>query len=138
MKHSIESTWKEGMKFESVVNGHHIMIDSAEQFGGENAGPRPKPLMLAALAGCTGMDVVSLLKKMRQDIEYFNVVVEGETENEHPNAFLKMHTIYEFRGKNLEMDKIEKAIDLSIDRYCGVSAVYRKAGIELTHEIRMV
>lgn len=126
------------MKFDSVVNGHHIMIDSAEKFGGEDAGPRPKPLMLAALAGCTGMDVVSLLRKMRQEIEYFNVVVEGDTEDEHPNAFIRMHTIYEFRGKDLDTEKIEKAIDLSIKRYCGVSAVYRKAGIEMTHEIRML
>ena len=138
MKHSIESTWKEGMKFDSVVNGHHIMIDSAGIFGGEDAGPRPKPLMLAALAGCTGMDVVSLLKKMRQEIEYFNVVVEGDTEDEHPNAFVRMHTIYEFRGRDLDMEKIDKAVNLSIERYCGVSAVYRKAGIEMTYEIRMV
>jgi putative redox protein len=120
------------------VNGHHFMIDSTEKFGGEDAGPRPKPLMLAALAGCTGMDVVSLLKKMRQEIEYFNVVVEGDTEDEYPNAFIKMHIVYEFRGKDLDIANIEKAIDLSIERYCGVSAVYRKAGIEMTHEIRML
>jgi len=138
MKHSIESTWKEGMKFDTEVNGHHFMMDSAEKFGGEDAGPRPKPLMLAALAGCTGMDVVSILKKMRQEFEYFNVVVEGDTEDEHPNAFVRMHTIYEFRGRDLDMEKIEKAINLSIDRYCGVSAVYRKAGMEMTYEIRMV
>jgi putative redox protein len=138
MKHSIESTWKEGMKFDTEVNGHHFMIDSAEKFGGEDAGPRPKPLMLAALAGCTGMDVVSILKKMRQEFEYFNVVVEGDTEDEHPNAFVRMHTIYEFRGRDLDMDMIDKAINLSIERYCGVSAVYRKAGIEMTYEIRMV
>lgn len=138
MKHSIESTWKEGMKFDTEVNGHHFMMDSAEKFGGEDAGPRPKPLMLAALAGCTGMDVVSILKKMRQEFEYFNVVVEGDTEDEHPNAFVRMHTIYEFRGRDLDMEKIEKAINLSIHRYCGVSAVYRKAGMEMTYEIRMV
>ena len=94
--------------------------------------------MLAALAGCTGMDVVSILKKMRQEFEYFNVVVEGDTEDEHPNAFVRMHTIYEFRGRDLDMDMIDKAINLSIERYCGVSAVYRKAGIEMTYEIRMV
>ena len=105
---------------------------------GDNSGPRPKPLMLAALAGCTGMDVISILKKMKQDVEYFNVTVEGDTEDEHPNAFIKMHIIYEFKGTNLETEKIEKAIGLSMERYCGVSAVYRKAGIEMTHEVRIV
>lgn len=125
------------MKFDTEVNGHHFFMDQGGEKG-ENSGPRPKPLQLAALAGCTGMDVVSILTKMRQEIEYFNVVVEGDTEAEHPNAFIKMHIIYEFRGKDLEMDKIEKAISLSMERYCGVSAVYRKAGIEMTHEVRMV
>lgn len=84
------------------------------------------------------MDVISILKKMRQEVEYFNVVVEGDTEEEHPNAYIKMHIIYEFRGKELEMEKIEKAISLSMERYCGVSAVYRKAGIEMTHEVKIV
>ncbi len=125
------------MKFDTEVNGHHFFMDQGGEKG-ENSGPRPKPLQLAALAGCTGMDVVSILKKMRQEIECFNVVVEGDTEEEHPNAFIKMHIIYEFKGKDLEMDKIEKAISLSMERYCGVSAVYRKAGIEMTHEVRMV
>lgn len=126
------------MKFDTEVNGHHFMMDLPEGGGGENAGPRPKPLMLAALAGCTGFDVISLLRKMRQDVTYFNVRVEGDTEDEHPNPFVKMHIIYEFRGNNLEMDKIEKSINLSMDRYCGVSAVYRKAQVELTHEIRIL
>ena len=125
------------MKFDTEVNGHHFFMDQGGE-NGENSGPRPKPLMLAALAGCTGMDVISILRKMKQEVEYFNVVVEGDTEEEHPNAFIKMHIIYEFRGKVLEIDKIEKAISLSMERYCGVSAVYRKAGIEMTHEVRIV
>lgn len=125
------------MRFDTEVNGHHFFIDQAGEYG-DDSGPRPKPLMLAALAGCTGMDVISILKKMRQDVEHFNVVVEGDTEDEHPNAYVKMHIIYEFSGKDLEMEKIEKAISLSMERYCGVSAVYRKAGIEMTHEVKMV
>lgn len=125
------------MKFDTEVNGHHFYMDQAGEHGG-NSGPRPKPLMLAALAGCTGMDVISLLKKMRQEVEYFNIKVEGDTEDEHPNAFVRMHVIYEFRGRDLDIEKIEKSISLSMERYCGVSAVYRKAGIEMTHEVRMV
>ena len=137
MKHRIESAWKGKMKFDTEVNGHHFFIDQAGE-NGDNSGPRPKPLMLAALAGCTGMDVISILKKMRQEVEYFNVVVEGDTEDEHPNAYVRMHIIYEFSGRDLEMEKIEKAISLSMERYCGVSAVYRKAGIEMTHEVKIV
>ena len=84
------------MAFEADVNGHKIMLDSSEAGGGENRGPRPKPLMLAALAGCTGMDVVSLLKKMRVEVEVFNVVVEGDLSVEHPKQYTQMHIIYEF------------------------------------------
>jgi len=138
MRSRVETTWKGNMKFDTEVSGHHFMIDADESVGGENSGPRPKPLMLAALAGCTGMDVVSLLKKMRQEIEYFNVVVEGDTTDEHPKTYYKIKVIYEFRGKDLDMDKLEKAVSLSEERYCGVSAVYRKAGIALTHEIKLV
>ena len=137
MKHKIQATWKERMKFDTEVNGHHFYMDQAGE-NGDNAGPRPKPLMLAALAGCTGMDVISIMKKMRQEIEYFNVIVEGFTEEEHPNAYVKMHIIYEFRGRDLDMEKIEKAISLSMERYCGVSAVYRKANVEMTHEVRIL
>jgi putative redox protein len=137
MKHKIESTWQGKMKFDTVVNGHHFFIDQAGE-NGDDAGPRPKPLMLAALAGCTGMDVISLMKKMRQEVAFFNLVVEGDTEDEHPNAYVRMHIIYEFRGKDLDPEKIEKAISLSMERYCGVSAVYRKAKVELTHEFRIL
>jgi len=137
MKHRIESAWQGKMKFDTEVNGHHFFMDQTGE-NGDNSGPRPKPLMLAALAGCTGMDVISILKKMKQDVEHFNVVVEGDTEDEYPNAYIRMHIIYEFRGRDLEMEKIEKAISLSMERYCGVSAVYRKAGIEMTHEVRIV
>ncbi len=138
MKHKIESTWQGRNKFDAVVNGHHLTMDLSVEGGGEDAGPRPKPLMLVAMAGCTGLDVVSLMKKMRQEVEYFNLIVEGDTEEEHPNAFVKMHIIYEFRGKDLDPEKIEKAISLSMDRYCGVSAVYKKADIQITHEVRIL
>ena len=111
------------MAFEADVYGHKIMLDASEAGGGENRGPRPKPLLLAALAGCTGMDVVSILKKMRVEVEAFNVVVEGDLTEEHPKQYAKMHIIYEFKGKDLPMDKLEKAINLSEERYCGVSAM---------------
>jgi putative redox protein len=132
----IKVNWLENMAFEAEVNGHKILLDAAEAVGGENRGPRPKPLMLVALAGCTGMDVVSILKKMRVEVEGFNVVVEGDLTEEHPKQFTQMRVIYEFKGKDLPMDKLEKAINLSEERYCGVSAMYKKA-IGITTEIKI-
>ncbi len=136
-KERINVEWIENMAFKADVNGHEIIIDATEKVGGENRGPRPKPLMMASLAGCTGMDVVSILKKMRVQLDYFNVVVEAELTEEHPKHFIKMHVIYEFKGKDLPMAKLEKAIDLSEERYCGVSATYKQT-MELTSEIKIL
>ncbi|MCF6356777.1 MAG: OsmC family protein [Draconibacterium sp.] len=136
-KEVINVEWLENMAFKTVVNGHEFVIDATEKVGGEDRGPRPKPLMMASLAGCTGMDVVSILKKMRVELDYFNVVVEAELTEEHPKHFIKMHVIYEFKGKDLPMAKLEKAIDLSEERYCGVSATYKQT-MEMSSEIRIL
>ena len=133
MKQDISISWKDGMAFEAEVNGHKMMLDAGEQFGGRNLGPRPKPLMLVALAGCTAMDVVSILTKMRVEISNFDVRVEAEQSEEQPIHYTSMHIIYEFWGEHLPAEKLEKAINLSHERYCGVSAVYRKA-MPVTHE----
>ena len=119
-------SWKGKMAFEAEIEGKKFMIDADERVGGENQGPTPKPLMLTSLAGCTGMDVVSILKKMRVELDNFQVNVEGELTEEHPKHFVKMMVTYEFWGKNLPYDKIKKAVDLSEERYCGVSVVYKK------------
>ena len=135
-KESVSTKWIGNMAFETEVSGHKLIIDAGPASGGEDRGPRPKPLMLSALGGCTGMDVISILKKMRVYIDDLNVIVEGDLTEEHPKHFFRMHIIFEFTGKNLPIDKLQKAIDLSSERYCGVSAVYRKT-MELTSEIRI-
>ena len=137
MKESVTTKWLESMAFETEINGHKIVIDAVPEVGGENRGPRPKPFMLAALGGCTAMDVISILKKMRVEIKNFSVTVEGDLTEEFPKQFYKMHVIYEFTGEDLPLDKLQKAVTLSEERYCGVSAVYRKA-IELTSEIKII
>jgi putative redox protein len=137
MKETVTTSWLNNMSFETEINGHKITIDAAPEVGGENKGPRPKPFMLAALGGCTGMDVISILKKMHVDVEKFNVIVEGDLTDEFPKHFFRMHVIYEFKGKDLPIDKLEKAVNLSEEKYCGVSAVYKKV-IELTSEIRII
>jgi len=134
MKHTVDTSWQGNMKFDAVVSGHHIIMDALPVVGGSDEGARPKELMLASLAGCTGMDVISILKKMRVEPTYFNVRVEAEMTEEHPKHYIAMHIIYEFKGENLEMEKLQKAVKLSQDQYCGVSTAYRKA-MELTYEI---
>jgi putative redox protein len=136
MKDGIKVSWLEDLAFETELNGHKIILDAEENVGGKDRGPRPKPLMMVSLAGCTGMDVISILKKMRVDVKKFDVSVEAEVTEEHPKHYTKMHLVYEFWGKDLPMDKLEKAVVLSQDRYCGVSYSYRKV-MELTYEIRV-
>ena len=137
MKAKIDCTWKENMAFEAEVNGFKIPLDAEPAVGGLNSGPRPKPLTLVSLAGCTGMDVISILKKMRIEPEYFNVAVEGDMTEEHPKYYHKIHVIYELKGKDIELEKVEKAVNLSRDRYCGVFALLVK-GAEITYEIRIL
>lgn len=137
MKTKIDCTWKENMAFEAEVNGFKIMLDAEPTVGGENKGPRPKPLTLVSLAGCTAMDVISILKKMKIEPDYFNVSAEGDLTEEHPKYYHKIHLIYEIKGKDVDPEKVEKAVSLSQDRYCGVNALLR-SGAEITHEIRVL
>ena len=137
MKHTVKTSWLGNMKFDAVVSGHHLTMDASPEVGGTNEGPRPKELMLASLAGCTGMDVVSILKKMRVELEQFDIEVDAQLTEEHPKHYTAMHITYSFRGQDLDMEKLKKAIELSQERYCGVSAAYRK-GMEITYEIRIL
>jgi len=135
MKHLVNTSWMGNMKFEAQLDGHTVVVDASPESGGENAGPRPKQLMLVALAGCSGMDVVSILKKMRVDFESFNVIIDADLTEEHPKHYTKMHLIYKFKGRNLEFEKLKKAVELSLNSYCGVAAVYKKA-LDVTYEIQ--
>lgn len=134
MKNKVDVTWTQGMSFDATVNDHKITLDAVEAVGGENRGPRPKPLMLVSLGGCTGMDVVSMLKKMRVEYQGLNIEVEGDLTEEHPKVYSSITIKYIFTGKDLPMDKIEKAVSLSMERYCGVTAMLSKAAT-IHHEI---
>lgn len=137
MKTEVNLSWAGDMAFETELNGHKITIDASPEVGGHDKGPRPKPFVLLALAGCTGMDVVLILKKMRVKYDSLNIKVEGDLTEEDPKTFEAMKVIYEFTGTNLPMDKIEKAVSLSEEKYCGVSAMYKKA-IPLSTEIKIL
>ncbi len=126
MKNKVTTTWKSEMQFESTNEGGNLMIDADEKFGGKGKGYRPKSLMLSALAGCTGLDVVSLLRKMRVEVAKFEIDVEANLTDEHPKFYDKVTVIYKFYGQNLKKDKIEKAVHLSKDSFCGVMEMFRK------------
>lgn len=134
MKETITTRWLSDLAFEADVDGHKLYMDSSMEHGGKNTGPRPKPLMMVALAGCTGMDVVSILKKMKMDFEDFSVEVEGDVTEDHPKRFERMKIIFRIKGKNIKREKVEKAVTLSYTRYCGISANYMKA-FPITYEI---
>jgi len=137
MKHESKLSWIGDMAFEAENDGHKLILDTAEEAGGHNKGMRPKKLMLTALAGCTAMDVISILKKMKIVPVEFNVRVDGNLTEEHPKQYDSMHIIYEFKGENLPKDKLLKAIEMSQEKYCGVAALYKKA-INITFEIRIL
>ena len=133
-KHSINTIWKENNTFETDLDGHNITIDLSKEAGGNDSGPRPKKLLLLAATGCTSMDVVEILKKMRITLTKFNVRIDADLSETHPITYTEMKVIYEFEGKNLPKDKVERACKLSFDKYCGVMAMYRKA-IPVTYEV---
>jgi len=133
----VTTSWMEDLAFDSEVNGHHIVLDADDSVGGKDRGPRPKNLVLASLTGCTGMDVISILNKMRVKVDSFRVIADGEAATEHPKVFTKIHLIYEFKGKDLPMDKLTKAVELSQNRYCPVSAMLKNV-LDLSYEIKVI
>jgi len=131
-RHKVENTWIDNMHIRSKVPGGRIDFDSSENFGGQDKGVRAKPAMLASLASCTAIDVISLFKKMRAIPEDFKVNVEGELTDEHPKIYHKVKIEYFFIGKDLKRDKLEKCVKLSVERYCGVIEMFRSfADIEV-------
>ncbi|MDN3019555.1 OsmC family protein [Paenibacillus sp. BSR1-1] len=113
--------WKEKMAFSGVTpSGHEITMDAAPEVGGENSGARPTELLLQAVAGCTGIDIISILHKMRLEPSSFQMEVKGERAEEHPKRFTGINIHYALEGQ-LPEDKVVRAIQLSKDKYCSVS-----------------
>lgn len=134
MTNKIEVSWKGKMQFESVAPEGSVLIDAAPENGGEGKGLRPKAMMLTALAGCTAMDIASLLKKMRAEVADFKIEVEANLTDENPKIYDKVKVIYRFFGSDFKKDKIEKAVAMSAEQYCGVMEMFRKFS-EVTIEI---
>ncbi len=132
----VTGRWLKNMTFETTIGEHSIIIDADPAVGGENKGPRPKPLLLASLAGCTGMDVVSLLGKMRVEFKDLEIRVHADMTQEHPKIYHKIHITYLLKGRDIDKAKVEKAVILSQEKYCGVSAMLGKAAT-ITYEIKI-
>ena len=134
MNQEISFEYNGGMSLKGEVNGHEMIIDADAGFGGNDLGPRPKPLVLVALIGCTAMDVISLLKKMRVNFTDLKVSADGELTEEHPKYYHKIKLTYDIWGKDLDRAKVEKSVNYSQERYCGVTAMLEKTS-EIIHEI---
>ncbi len=136
--HTSNTRYIDGMTFEIEIDGFQLNVDTTPEHGGDSRAPSPKKLMLGALAGCTGMDVVSLLGKMRVDFSHFSMEVEADLGEEHPKKYEAFRLIYRIKASEEDREKIEKAIALSQERYCGVAAMYRAfAPIEWKLEIQL-
>ena len=131
---TINAVFKSGMNFTVDVNGHAIEIDTDEAGGGENKGTRPKVLMLVSLAGCTGLDVVGMLKKMRVQFSDFSIKVEGHLTDTVPSTYDKMVVKYSIRVSKEDESKVLKAVTLSEEKYCGVTQMF-KTFAEVSHDI---
>jgi len=134
---SITAVHQGGMNFDTEVSGHHILIDTDVPDGGSNLGTRPKVLMLISLAGCTGLDVVSILNKQRVSFSGFSVQVDAHLTEKEPRIYDEVTVVYRIRVAEKDRKKMERAVQLSQDTYCGVSAMFR-AFATLHHRIEFL
>ncbi|RLD15470.1 MAG: osmotically inducible protein OsmC [Caldiserica bacterium] len=133
MQH-FELTWNGGMEFVGTTpSGHKVLVDSTPDKGGGDKGPRPMELLIVGLAGCTAMDVIFILRRMREKVQEFKVEIDTEREESHPKVYKSIHIKYLFKGENLSEKNIKRAIDLSQDVYCSASATFKRSGATVTY-----
>ncbi|MHB8232843.1 MAG: OsmC family protein [bacterium] len=117
-------------------NGYSVLLDTSKEAGGGDEGIKPTDLILVSIAGCSSMDIVSILKKKRQNIINYRVNVTGERAETHPRVFTKISIIYEIKGENIDEQAVKRAIELSKDKYCSVWAMLKNAvDIEWSYKI---
>jgi putative redox protein len=127
MSHEIEVHWMGKMQFNALVNGHTIVMDGPEKVGGEDNGPIPKPFVLTALAGCTGMDIAAILRKANKNPDNFDMKVTGEISMTAPIEYISIHIVYDFKGAPENQEATLKVVTDSQEKYCGVSSMLKKA-----------
>ena len=135
---NISVNWVDGMLMVGKSHsGHSITMDGPPEIGGENLGVRPMEMLLLGVAGCTMIDVVSTLKKMRQNLTQCETKVNAERANDHPKVFTDIHIQFVIKGKDLDQNKVEKAISLSAEKYCSASIMLGKTA-SITHDFEIV
>ena len=118
-------------------SNHWVVLDSVKQFGGSEAASKPMEMVLMALGGCTALDIESLINKMRTPTDEFQVEITAERQDEHPKVFTKIHLTFIFKGANLNKANIEKAVKLSQEKYCSVSAMLSKS-VDISYDIKYI
>lgn len=135
---TVRAKLETNMRFDvETGSGHHILLDAAEHNGGQNVGPQPMEMLLVSLASCAAMDIISILRKKRQDIPAYEVRVWGGRTEEYPRVFVEITVEHIFFGQNIQPEAVKRAIELTEERYCGASAMLGKTAT-LTHTFRII
>jgi len=131
--------WLENVAFEAKSeSGHSVIMDGAPAYGGENRGARPMELILMGLGGCASFDIVTILKKARQNIDGVECQLQAERADEVPAVFTKIHLHFVVTGKALKEKQVSKAVELSAEKYCSASKMLSSGGVEITHDFEIV
>ena len=128
----------DNMQFTATADsGHEVIMDAPPSVGGNNTGSKPSELLLMGFGGCSGMDVISILRKKKQEVTSFEMNVNGETSESHPKKFTDIHIEYVVTGKNISEVAVKRAIELSLERYCTVGTTISKAA-KITHSYKII
>ena len=131
--------WVDNAMFLGVSgSGHSVVLDGPPDQGGCNQGIRPMEMLLLGMGGCTSFDVVSILKKSRQSIEGCTVDVTAERASEIPRVFTKIHIHFTVKGKELKQTRVQRAIELSVQKYCSASIMMERGGVEISHDYELI
>ena len=124
--HTVTTQFNKGMSFTAAINGHNVLMDTTADDGGTDSGPSPKRLMLASLSGCTGIDIVSILDKMKVPFSKFSIDVHAALSKDHPKIYNHVKITYKIKLAEEDKPKMIKAVGLSQEKYCGVYAMFSK------------
>ena len=135
---NISVNWVDGLLMVGKSDsGHTITMDGPPESGGENLGVRPMEMLLLGVAGCTMIDVVTTLKKMRQDLSHLETKINAERATDHPKVFTNIHIQFILKGQNLDEKKVDKAITLSAEKYCSASIMLGETAT-ITHDFQII